>query len=180
MAEPVTKLPVKTEAEAAVPASMRTILQPIEGLRREVEHLLDEFDRGIWRNPFRRSMFDLEPIWRRELRWAEAPAVDIVEKDGAYEIAAEMPGMTDRDIEVKLSDGALMIKGEKKEAKEEKKREYYLSERHYGAFERCFGLPQGVDASKIEATMKNGVLTVTLPKTAEAQKKSKAITVKAA
>ena len=73
----------------------------------------------------------------------------------------------------------LTIKGEKKEEKEEKAKNYHLSERRYGAFQRSFQLPFGVDAEKIEANFQKGVLTVTLPKTPEAQKKEKKIEIKA-
>jgi len=69
-------------------------------------------------------------------------------------------------------------KGEKKEEKEERKKDYHLSERRYGAFQRSFTVPDGIDADKIDATFKDGVLTVSLPKTAEAQKKEKQITIK--
>ena len=68
------------------------------------------------------------------------------------------------NIDVKFADGVLTIKGEKQEEKEEKKKDYYLHERHFGSFERSFEVTDGVDADKIEATFKNGVLTVTLPK----------------
>jgi HSP20 family protein len=81
---------------------------------------------------------------------------------------------------VKVVDGSLSIKGEKQEEKEEKKKEYYLHERRFGSFERSFELPDGVDADKIEAAFKKGVLTVTLPKKPEAQKPAKKIEVKAA
>jgi hypothetical protein len=77
------------------------------------------------------------------------------------------------------SNGVLTIKGEKKEEKEEKKKDYYLSERRYGSFERRMQIPDKVDADKIAATFKKGVLTVTLPKKAEAQKPTKKIEVKA-
>jgi HSP20 family protein len=73
----------------------------------------------------------------------------------------------------------MTIKGEKKEEKEEKKKEYYLSERRYGAFQRSFSLPDGVDADKIEASFKKGVLTVTLPKKPEAIKPERMVEVKA-
>ena len=88
--------------------------------------------------------------------------------------------MDEKNVEVKFADGVLTIKGEKREEKEEKKKDYYLSERNYGSFQRAFQVPDGVDADKIEATFKNGVLTVTMPKSAEAQKSAKKITVKAA
>jgi HSP20 family protein len=81
---------------------------------------------------------------------------------------------------VKFADGILTIKGEKQEEKEEKKKDYYLSERSYGSFQRSFQVPDSVDPDWIEASFKNGVLAVTLPKNAEAQKMAKKITVKAA
>lgn len=108
------------------------------------------------------------------------PAVDVTETDKAFEIAAELPGMEEKNIEVSVSDGVLTIKGEKQEDKEEKKKDYYLSERTYGSFQRSFEVPKGVDLDKIEASFKKGVLTVTLPKTAEAQKAEKKIAVKSA
>jgi HSP20 family protein len=177
VAEAGTKLPVKTEeAETKHPAAMH----PIRDLRREIDRLFDDFDRGFWTSPFRRSVFEAEPFWRRELSWIGTPAVDITETDKAYEITADLPGMDEKDIEVKLANGGLTIKGEKKEEKEEKKKDYYLHERRFGSFERRFRLPDGVDAEKIEASFKKGVLTVTLPKTVEAQKPEKKIAVKAA
>ena len=108
------------------------------------------------------------------------PAVDIAESEKAYEITAELPGMDEKNIEVKVTDGSLTIKGEKQEEKEEKEKDYYLQERRYGSFERSFELPESVDPDKIEASFKKGVLTVTLPKKAEAQKPAKKIEVKAA
>jgi HSP20 family protein len=87
--------------------------------------------------------------------------------------------MTESDVEVVASSGELTIKGEKKEEKEEKEKDYYLSERRYGSFERRMQIPEDVDADEIEAAFKNGVLTVTLPKKAEAQKPTKKIEVKA-
>jgi HSP20 family protein len=175
MAEAATKLPVKTEEKAVERPSALREWHPLENLRREMDRLFDEFD---WRSPFRRSVFDMEPLWRRELTWTATPAVDIVEKDKAYEVMVELPGMDESNIEVKLANGTLTIKGEKKEEKEEKKKDYYLSERRYGSFERRFQVPQGVDTSKIEANFKKGVLTMTLPKTLEAQAAEKKITVK--
>ena len=104
--------------------------------------------------------------------------MDVTETDKAYEIAAELPGMSDKNVEVKLADGVLTIKGEKQEEKEEKKKDYYLHERNFGSFQRAFQVPDGVDADKIEASFKNGVLTVTLPKSAQAQKTARRSTSK--
>jgi HSP20 family protein len=178
MAEAATKLPVKTEEKKSDrPAERR----PFESLRREVDRLFDDFQVGSWRLPFARTVFDVEPFWRGgELSWGKAPAVDIVDKEKAYEIAAELPGMDESNIDVKFSDGTLTIKGEKRDEREEKEKDYYLSERRYGSFQRSFGVPGGVDADKIEANFKNGVLTVTLPKIADAQKSEKKIVIKKA
>jgi HSP20 family protein len=149
--------------------------RPLESLRREVSRLFDE-----WQSPFRRSSFEVEPFWRREFTLGAVPAIDIIEKDDAYEVTAELPGLDEKNIEVKLTNGSLTIKGEKKEEKEEKKKDYYLHERHFGAFERCFQVPEGVDTDKIDASFKKGVLTVKLPKKPEARKPTKKIEVKAA
>ena len=180
MAEAVTKLAVKTEKPEEKPGRSLTTAEswPFAGLRREVDRLFDDFAWRSWRSPFRRPMFDVEPFWRGEMTWGKAPAVDIADNAKAYEITAELPGMDEKNVEVKFSDGTLSIKGEKKDEKEEKNKDYYLSERRYGSFQRSFSVPDGVDAEKIEAAFKNGILTVTLPKTPEAQKKEKKIEIK--
>jgi HSP20 family protein len=176
MAE-ATKLPVKTEErKSATPSPWR----PFENLRREIDRLFDDFDGGLWRSRLGRPFFDVQPFWPREASFAATPAVDVAETDKAYEIAAELPGMDEKNIEVKFADGILTIKGEKQEEKEEKKKDYYLSERNYGSFQRSFQVPDSVQADKIEANFKKGVLTVTLPKSTEAQKAVKKIDVKAA
>jgi len=173
MAEAVTKLPVKSEAKESerTPADWR----PFDSLRREVDRLFDDFH---WRLPFSRRPFDVEPFWHGEISWGKAPAVDLVEKEKSYEITAELPGMDESNVTVSFSDGKLTIKGEKKEEKEEQKKDFYLSERRYGTFQRMFYVPEGVDADKIEASFKNGVLTVSLPKTPAAQQKQRQIAVK--
>jgi len=177
MAETPTKLPVKTE-KAVKSAAPLQAWRPFENLRREVDRLFEDFDQGFWRSPLSRSMF--ESFWPSQQSWVAAPAVDVTESDKAYEITAELPGIDEKHIEVKLAGGALTIKGEKHDEREEKKKDYYLHERHFGSFERSFQVPDSVDVDKIEATFKKGVLTVTLPKTPEAQKAEKKITVKAA
>jgi HSP20 family protein len=180
MAEAASKVPVTTEQKTPERGAALQVWRPFEGLRREVERLFEDFDRDFWRFPLRRSVFDIEPFWRQEPAWGAAPAVDIIEKDKAYEITAEVPGMDEKTIEVKLANGSLTIKGEKQEEKEEKKKDYYLHERHFGSFERRFTVPEGVDIDKIEASFKKGILTVTLPKKPEAIKPEKKIEVKAA
>ena len=175
MAETTTKLPVKTEKAGAALRAWH----PFESLRREVDRLFDDFDGGFWRSPLRRSLLDIEPF-RRSEAFGAMPAVDVTETDKGYEISAELPGIDEKNVEVKFADGVLTIKGEKQEEKEEKRKDYYLQERSFGSFRRSFQVPDGVDADKIEATFKKGVLTVMLPKSAQAQKTEKKIAVKAA
>jgi HSP20 family protein len=175
MPEAGGKVPVKTGRATPAPE-----WRPLESLRREMDRLFEDFDRGFWLSPFRRSVLDVEPFWRGELKGAAAPAVDIVEGENAYEVTAELPGMDEKDIEVKLAGGGLTIKGEKHEEKEEKKKGYYLHERQFGSFERYFTVPDTVDTDKIQAHFKKGVLTVKLPKKPEAVKPEKKTDVKTA
>ena len=171
MAEAATKLPTKPQEKES-----EREWRPLATLRREIDRLFDDFH--MWPRPFGRTLFDVEPFWRGELSFGKAPAVDIAEKDKEYEITAELPGMDEKNIDVKFADGILTIKGEKTEEKEEKKKDYYLSERRFGSFQRSFQVPAGVDADKIDANFKNGVLTVVLPKSAEARKNEKKIAIK--
>ena len=96
------------------------------------------------------------------------PAVDVVEKENAFELTAELPGLDAKNIELSLQDDVLTIKGEKNE---EKTRDRFVSERRYGSFRRSLQLPVSVDPAKIEASYKSGVLSVKLPKSEEAKKK---------
>jgi HSP20 family protein len=179
MAGTAAKPPVKIEEKEVGRPTALQAWRPLEDLRREIDRLFYDFDRNFWLAPFRRSIFDIEPFWRREGGWGVAPAVDVVEKDDAYEVTAELPGLDEKNVELKLADGELTIRGEKQEEKEEKKKEYYLHERHFGSFERRFAVPEGVDTDKIEASFKKGVLTVRLPKKPEARKPEKKIEIKA-
>jgi HSP20 family protein len=90
-----------------------------------------------------------------------------------------LPGLDAKDIDLQLSDGVLTIKGEKTEEKEEKSKDRHVSERRYGSFRRSLQVPASVDADKIEASYRSGVLTVTLPKSTEAQKRQKTIPITA-
>jgi HSP20 family protein len=167
---------VKRNEKTTAPAPMRPpgvdICQPFGS---EMQRFFDQF----WsRNLF--PSLAREPLWRDFPSLGVAsPAVDFAEDDKAYRITAELPGMSEKDIDVSLSGDTLTIKGEKREEKEEKAKNYYLSERHYGSFRRSFTLPDGIDRDKIDAAFAAGVLTLTLPKTAEAVKQQKKIEVKA-
>ncbi len=105
--------------------------------------------------------------------WGPAvPAVDILEKDGNLIVRAEMPGMNEKDIELKLEGNVLTLKGERKLDKEDSGRNYYRRESRRGSFSRSFTLPETIDAEKIKADYKNGVLTVTIPQKPEAKPRS--------
>ncbi|WP_454916311.1 Hsp20/alpha crystallin family protein [Xanthobacter sediminis] len=172
----IQKVPVKVDPNrGAAPAP---VASPFDQLRRDIEQVFDNFRFGALGFPLARSGLDLP--WPRLGAAALAPAVDVAERDGAYEITAELPGMDEKDIEVKLANGTLTIRGEKKEEREEKEKDYYLSERRYGTFTRAFKVPDGVDPEKVEARFAKGVLIVTLPKTAAAKSQEKTIQVKAA
>jgi HSP20 family protein len=178
MVETAIRLPVRNESKSAVTPPTHG-WYPFASLRRDIDRLFEDFDMSFWHGPFRRPMYDMVPFGRDD-SWANLP-VDVVEKDGTYEIVCELPGIDEKDIEVKYSNGMLMIRGVKTEPKEEVKRDYYyFSERRYGSFERWFAIPEWVDFEKISAVFNKGVLTVVLPKSMVAQKQEKKIVVKAA
>jgi HSP20 family protein len=180
MAEAAAKFVAKNDGKGPTvdPPASRQESWPLYRLRSEINRLFDDFGMGSWLSQFRRGAFDVEPFWSAGISWAKVPAVDIAETAKGYEITAELPGIDEKNIEVKYVDGALTIKGEKKDEREEKKENYHLSERSYGAFQRSFRVPDGIDAEKVEASFKNGVLTVTMPKSPEVQKKEKHIEIK--
>ena len=105
-----------------------------------------------------------------------SPAVDVQETDKEYLIKADLPDVKKEDVKVELLDGTLTIEGERQQEKEEKGKTFHKIEREYGKFLRRFAMPSEVDASKVQADFKNGVLNVHLPKSATA--KPKAIDVK--
>ena len=179
MVEQLTRMPVKVSRPHSR-AGVHGGLQPAEQLRAEVDRLLSDFLRGYWHIPFRRSAVDVEPILRGAISLGATPAVDIVDKDDAYELTAELPGVDEKQVELKFSDGTLTIEGKKDENPEDAKQDHFVSERHYGDFHRTFRVPDGVDAEKIEAHFRNGVLAVTLPKTVESRRMQKKIEVKSA
>ncbi|MGQ9920784.1 MAG: Hsp20/alpha crystallin family protein [Desulfobacca sp.] len=138
---------------------------------REITRLRSEMDR-LWDDYFGSGRKGLRPT---EGTWL--PSVDVSETADKVVVKAEVPGMDAKDIDISLSGDLLTIKGEKKTEREEKEENYHLVERSYGSFSRSLRLPVAVDADKIEATYKQGVLTITCPKKEEA--KAKLIEIKA-
>jgi HSP20 family protein len=136
--------------------------------QREVNRLFEDF----WRD------FDLPMVARAERgRVFITPKVDIREDDKEIVVAAELPGLDEKHLEVTMSDNALIIKGEKKDEHEEREGGYTYRERSYGAFQRAIPLDVDVLEDQVAATFKNGVLTITLPKSPDAQKKFKRIAI---
>ncbi len=109
--------------------------------------------------------FPFHSVAERRENWV--PAVDILEKEGNLVLRAELPGMTEKDIDLKLEGNTLTLKGERKMESEDKKSNYHRVESFYGSFTRSFRLPDTVDSEKINAEYKNGVLTVTIPQKPE-------------
>lgn len=119
------------------------------------------------------SFFDDLPIIKKTV-----PTVDIKEDENGYSMEVELPGMTEKDIEVKVEGNLLTLSSKKNEEKEEKKKDYVLKERRSYSFSRSFVLPENVDAEKISAEFKNGLLALTVPKPEEAKPKLLEIKVK--
>ena len=166
---------VPVEVKTAAPAETTTP-DVWRSFRSEMDRLFDRF--GF---PSLRRMFDVEPAWRPISTFSfSAPAIDMSEDDKAYKISAELPGLDPKDVDVSVSGNTLVLKGEKRQEKEEKDKNYHYSERAYGSFQRAFELPASVDHPKIAADFSKGVLTITLPKTPDAQKQQKKIEVKSA
>ena len=158
MADRSSKLPVPTEKSSPGLPQER---HPLEGLVREIDRLFEDFGGDF----FRGSLFDAAPFGGGQSVFSAMPAVDVKETDEAYEITAELPGMDEKSVEVKVADGILSIGGKKEDERREENKDYYVQARSFGSFQRSFAIPDDVDAGKIEATLKDGILSVTLPKT---------------
>jgi HSP20 family protein len=100
------------------------------------------------------------------------PALDIVDKNEAVVVTAELPGIKAEDVQLTVHDNMLTISGEKKESTEKREKDYYYAERRYGSFRRNIPLPNAVNPDKVEATCRDGVLTITLPKVEQAKAKT--------
>ena len=106
------------------------------------------------------------------------PSVDVAETEQAYTVTAELPGLEQKDVELNLRDNALILSGEKRQESHDENGGRTYTERSFGRFERVIPLPEEVDADRVEANFKNGVLKVTLPKNPKAQDKARRIEIK--
>lgn len=142
----------------------------LTSLQNEMNHLFDGFleDNGL---PALRP-------W--SVDGTDFPAIDMIENEKNYKIRAELPGMDPDEVEVSVTNGFLTVKGEKEEEKEEEGENYLRRESSYGAFQKTLALPEAADMERAEATYRNGILTIEVPKKAEALQKPKVLTVRKA
>ena len=148
----------RSERTSSVPEAYRgDEVSPFLALHREMNRLFDDV--------FSRFETGLPSAFGRTGGW---PSVEVVDGESSLRISAELPGLDEKDVEILVSDDILTIRGEKKSRVDDKER--HFSERFYGRFERRVALPSGVDEAKAEARFENGVLTVTLPKSPEAER----------
>lgn len=162
----LTTLPARTR-EAGL---SQQFLEPFHRLRNEVDRMFDEF-------PARWPALHLSP---RFVAGLPVPAVEMTENKRGYKISVEVPGIEPEAIELEVDQDMLIIKGEKTEEREEEDREYALSERSYGAFERRITIPQDAMADKIEAKAKNGVLHISIPRDTKASPERRRIEIRSA
>jgi len=176
MAE-TAKLPLKHSAQPVEEHHTPRSWMPLNHVRHEFDRLFENLYANGWRGPLGHVMDNMSG---QLSGFAVNPAFSFAEANKHYEITAELPGLDEKDIEIKLSQRTLVVKGEKRELEENKSRDYYFSERRYGSFMRSFELPDGIDTAKIEASFSKGILKISLPKSVEAQKNEKKIEIKAA
>ena len=144
---------------------------PLFRLQHEMNRLFDDAFSG----------FGLAPRFAADLSDVRSPRINVRDTDGALEVEAELPGVAEKGIAVQLSDNVLTIRGEKHaERTEEKNGDYKLIERSFGSFARSIEIPFAVEADNVEATFRNGVLKLSLPKPAEIVSRTRKIPVKRA
>jgi HSP20 family protein len=154
---------------ATVPA------HPFADLRQQIDRVFDGFF-GNFLAPFGRPSFDIQlPFFGAA---TNAPSVEVKELADGYEIAAELPGLDEKDIELTIQDGILTLRGEKQAERKEEKENVHFSERSYGTFLRTFRLPSDVDESRVAAQFEKGVLVVKLPKAPGALTQAKKIEIR--
>ena len=162
-----------TDEKALARSDPAEFSSPFSLMRR----LSDDMDRiledavGLRRFPRLFRSFDFP-----ETRWT--PAIEVFERKGEFIVRAELPGMSKEHVTVEVSDGELVLKGERKEEKEQKQKGYYACERTYGAFYRAVPLPEGVKADEAKATFKDGVLEISMPAAKAPEKHGRQLEIK--
>lgn len=171
---PDEQMPLETETKLPT----RRYADLFMGLRHEMDDLIDRFFVTKRFSPFRFPGLTALAAPVRGDGEMILPQVDIYDEDKAFELTAELPGISEDDIEMSVKDGVLSLWGEKKYEKSEETENAQIIERRYGKFSRSFTLPASVDPDKIVARFKDGILSVTLPKLPEKQVKEHKIKIK--
>lgn len=135
-------------------------------LRDEMDHLFERFFGDAW------PLGAMEGLMGRS---GMGPRIDLAETDNDITLKADLPGVDPKEVDVQVVGNMLTIRGEKKLEKEDKKRDYHFVERQYGSFQRSLQLPTSVDPDKVDASFKDGVLTVTMAKRPDARPKRIAV-----
>ena len=135
---------------------------PMLQVHRDIDRIFDSFFRGF-DLPFPASMRPFEVFGEGGLL---KPRADLSATDTEYQLTVEIPGVSEKDVSLDITGDTMTIRGEKRQEKEEKDKDYYRIERSYGSFQRVLSLPDDVDQDHITASFKNGVLTVTMPRQA--------------
>jgi Molecular chaperone (small heat shock protein) len=159
-------LPLKRRTDKL--AARREYENPVLAIQDEMNRMFDRF----FTDPF-----DLAPFEHAALS-EFSPRIDVSETDKEIRVVAELPGLDEKDIQLELEQDALVISGEKKSESEDKGKNFHRVERSFGSFSRVIPLPAAIEAEKVEAEFKKGVLTVTLPKPASAVKAAHKIAIK--
>lgn len=163
-----TMMPVRRDE------SRKYVSHPLLQIHDEIDRMFNDFFKGFG-FPEKSFWSDLPAT---QTGWLK-PTCDIAANDKEYTITAELPGVDEKNIELELVNDTLKIKGEKKQETEEKEKNYYRVERSYGSFQRTLTLPEDSDRDKINATFKNGIMTITIPRKTTGKPPAKKIDINA-
>jgi HSP20 family protein len=147
---------------------------PFTQIRQEIDKVFDSAFKGLG---FPTIGFGRELSPMAQTDWLK-PTLDIGASEKEYTISVELPGVDEKEVQLELINDTLKVKGEKKQQKEEKEKNYYRMERAYGSFQRVLSLPEDADQEKINAVYKNGIMEITIPRKAAPKTEAKQIEIK--
>lgn len=162
---------VSTKPRTAVSDAPRAMPMPMVGALDEVERLFDRLMPRSWMTPMNWNW----PMWsglEEALENIRAPKMDVLDRDKDIQLRLEVPGVEKKDVDISVSNGALNIKATVQRESKEQRKDYFRCEISQGNFSRSLSIPEGIDKTKITATLKDGILEVMLPKEEHAQRRS--------
>lgn len=168
------------KARNSLPATQgnRNVVSPFDVLQNRIDRMFEDFSSNFRMPSLLSAPWPTMPSVFGDGGFDVVPSLDLHETDDSITVAAELPGVEEKDIDISVADQMLTISGEKKSEYEHKEGDRYRSERSYGKFSRSISLPFDIDANKVEAKYDKGVLTLTIPKPAEAKMKTRKIAIK--